>query len=348
MQENYPPTPEKLTLERGTAESITDDEESEAFDTLIIRLEGEVGKVRIDRLLADHCPDLSRARLQALMQEGHILFDGLYPITAKSPAKQGAYHVFIPAPLADKPEPQDLDLEVLFEDEHLIVVNKPAGMAAHPAAGTPDKTLVNALLYHCKESLSGICGVLRPGIVHRLDKETSGVMVAAKTDKAHQGLSLLFSTHSLTRRYIGLVRGTPKPSKGTVDTLIGRSSYDRKKMAVLKSGGRQAITHYRTLETFGGLASLIEATLETGRTHQIRVHMAHIGCACLGDPTYGSGAPSKKITHLIEEYHINRQMLHAQHLGFIHPITQVMMSFDTAPPLDFSALLGALSSIESK
>ncbi|MFT3995913.1 MAG: RluA family pseudouridine synthase [Asticcacaulis sp.] len=325
------------------------DSDGETHDLV---LTADMAGDRLDRALLPLMPDLSRARLQALISEGHLSLDGQTVSDGKHKAKAGTYALFVPAPVSAIPEPQDLSLEVLYEDAHLIVVNKPAGMAAHPAPGTPDGTLVNALLFHCGASLSGIGGVLRPGIVHRLDKDTSGVMVAAKSDAAHRGLSELFSRHDIDRAYEALVRGAPKAPAGTVTTRIGRSAHDRKKMAVLKSGGREAITHYKTLEGFGSpgggdkpLAARVRCTLETGRTHQIRVHMAHLGCPCLGDPVYGSGAPARPVADALKAHGFARQALHAAHLGFVHPVTGEKLSFEAAPPADMSALLSALKSL---
>lgn len=303
---------------------------------------------RLDRALLPLLPDLSRARLQALISDGHLSHDGQTLSDGKHKARAGLYRLFVPVPVSAIPEAQNLPLEVLYEDAHLIVVNKPAGMAAHPAPGTADGTLVNALLFHCGESLSGIGGVLRPGIVHRLDKDTSGVMVAAKSDAAHRGLSDLFSRHDIDRAYEALVRGAPKTASGTVTTRIGRSPHDRKKMAVLKNGGREAITHYRTLDSFGGdkpVAARVRCTLETGRTHQIRVHMAYLGCPCLGDPVYGSGAPHKAVAEALKTRSFARQALHAAHLGFVHPVTGARLAFEAPLPADMADLLSALKSL---
>ncbi|HRD46003.1 MAG TPA: RluA family pseudouridine synthase, partial [Caulobacter sp.] len=243
---------------------------------------------RLDKALAERAVELSRGRIQALMADGLISFEGSVVTDASSKAKAGVYTILIPPPAPADPQPEAIPLNVLFEDEHLIVIDKPAGMAAHPGPGTESGTLVNALLHHCGDSLSGIGGVARPGIVHRLDKDTSGVMVAAKTDAAHQGLSALFSAHDIDRVYIALTRGAPHPAKGTIENRLGRSQSDRKKIAVLKTGGREAITHYRVERTFGPAdkptAARVACTLETGRTHQIRVHMASKGSPCLGDP----------------------------------------------------------------
>jgi 23S rRNA pseudouridine1911/1915/1917 synthase len=222
-------------------------------------------------------------------------------------------------------------------------------MSAHPAPGSQSGTLVNALIHHCQGSLSGIGGVARPGIVHRLDKNTSGVMVAAKTDVAHRGLSTLFSAHDIDRLYIALTRGAPSPLKGTVTTQIGRSATDRKKMAVLRSGGREAITHYQTERVFGPsekpVSARVACRLETGRTHQIRVHLAHKGAPCLGDPAYGSGSPSPGVRAAMVEAGLARQALHAAVLGFRHPITGANLRFETAPPADMVALEAALATL---
>jgi 23S rRNA pseudouridine1911/1915/1917 synthase len=226
-------------------------------------------------------------------------------------------------------------------------------MAAHPAPGTPDGTLVNALLARCGDSLSGIGGVARPGIVHRLDKDTSGVMVAAKSDRAHQGLSALFATHDIERTYIALTRGAPTPLQGRIETRIGRSTADRKKMAVLKTGGREAITDYRVQRAFGEparaggapLAARVACTLQTGRTHQIRVHLSSKGAPILGDPVYGSGSPAAPVRAALAEVGLTRQALHAAVLGFVHPITGAPLRFETDPPADMAALEILLSTL---
>jgi 23S rRNA pseudouridine1911/1915/1917 synthase len=301
---------------------------------------------RLDRVLTAHFPELSRARLQALIAEGRLTFAGAVVADGKHKAKAGSYSLFIPAPIDAVPIAQDIPLDILYEDAHLIVINKAAGMAVHPGAGIPDGTLVNALLYHCGDSLAGIGGVLRPGIVHRLDKDTSGVMVAAKSDAAHRGLSILFAKHDIDREYRTIVRGTPRKVEDTVTTRIGRSNSDRKKMAVLRgTGGREAVTHYEVQEIYGHskpVASLIKCRLETGRTHQIRVHMAHIGCPCLGDPVYGSGAPSRDIQALLNDIGFERQALHAAVLGFVHPVTGEKLRFKAGLPEDMQALVDIL------
>ncbi|MBE7219352.1 MAG: RluA family pseudouridine synthase, partial [Caulobacteraceae bacterium] len=259
-------------------------------ETLAVTLGDDAG--RLDKALASSpeaaAASLSRERLRRLIEEGRVSRDGRAVGDPSARAAPGAYVVALPPPTPLDVRPQALPLHVLFEDADLIVVDKAAGMAAHPGAGTPDGTLVNALLHHCAGGLSGIGGVERPGIVHRLDKDTSGVMVAAKSDRAHQGLAALFAAHDIERRYVALTRGAPDPARGVIATRIGRSPHDRKKMAVLRAGGREAVTRYVVERVFGPTARPVAARviceLETGRTHQIRVHLASKGAPCLGDP----------------------------------------------------------------
>jgi 23S rRNA pseudouridine1911/1915/1917 synthase len=307
------------------------------------------GGDRLDKTLSALLPDLSRGRLQALMAEGALSLDGKVLTNPSAKAQPGLYHLRVPAPAAAEPLAQDIPLTILFEDEHLIVLDKAAGMAVHPGPGIPDGTLVNALLHHCAGSLSGIGGVARPGIVHRLDKDTSGVMVAAKTDAAHAGLSALFAAHDLERQYIALTRGAPETSQGVIRTRIGRSQHDRKKMAVLRSGGREAVTRYRVQRVYGPqikpLAGRVACTLETGRTHQIRVHMASKGSPCLGDPVYGSGPPAEVVREAIAASGLKRQALHAAVLGFHHPITGEPLRFETPLPADMQTLEGLLAAL---
>ena len=261
----------------------------------------------------------------------------------------GLYRLEEPAPTPAEPEAQVLPLTVLYEDDHLIVLDKAAGMAVHPAPGTPDRTLVNALLHHCRGGLSGIGGVARPGIVHRLDKDTSGVMVAAKSDLAHAGLSAQFARHDIERVYIALTRGAPRPARGMIDRRIGRSPHDRKKMAVLNSGGRTAITDYAVEKAYGPqerpLAARVACRLRTGRTHQIRVHLASKGTPCLGDPVYGSGAPASAVRAAIEASGLHRQALHAAVLGFTHPVTGQTVRFESPLPPDMAALQAGLEAL---
>ena len=304
---------------------------------------------RLDRALADALPDLSRARIQALMFEGAITRDETPVTDPSAKARPGSYRLIIPAALPPKPEAEDLQLVVLFEDAHLIVIDKPAGMSAHPAPGSHSGTLVNALIHQCGASLSGIGGVARPGIVHRLDKNTSGVMVAAKTDAAHRGLSALFAAHDIERVYVALTRGAPTARQGTITTRLGRSTADRKKMAVLRNGGREAITHYQVTRAFGPqskpVAARVSCRLETGRTHQIRVHLAHKGAPCLGDPAYGSGPPTPAVRAAMEAAGLKRQALHAAVLGFRHPITGEALKFETTPPPDMTVLDALLQAL---
>jgi 23S rRNA pseudouridine1911/1915/1917 synthase len=297
---------------------------------------------RLDKALAQALPELSRARIQALMAEGAVSRDGEAVGDPSARARPGLYRLTIPPAAPAIPRGEKLDFAVLYEDPHLIVIDKPAGMSVHPAPGSPAGTLVNALIHHCGASLSGIGGIARPGIVHRLDKLTSGVMVAAKTDLAHRGLSAQFARHDIERVYIALTRGAPTPAAGTIATRIGRSSVNRKKMAVLRAGGREAVTHYRTEQTFGPrarpLAARIACMLETGRTHQIRVHLAHKGAPCLGDPVYGAGAPAPAVREAIAAAGLTRQALHAAVLGFRHPITGEALRFETPLPPDMADL----------
>ena len=325
---------------------MTPDAEDDAADHDAARLElslsAEQAGERLDKTLAGLWPELSRARLQALIAEGRLSRDGA-PITdASGRAKAGLYQLDIPAVLPADPQAEAIPLVVLYEDTHLIVINKPAGIAMHPAPGSPAGTLVNALLHHCGDSLSGIGGVARPGIVHRIDKNTSGVVVVAKTDAAHQGLSALFAAHDIDRAYLAFTRGGLLPLSGTIEGAIARSSHDRKKMALVRTGGRHAITHYRVEQVFGPqekpLAARVSCRLETGRTHQIRVHLASRGAPCLGDPVYGSGAPSGPVRAAMAEAGLTRQALHAAVLGFVHPITNETMRFESPLPEDMARL----------
>ena len=311
------------------------------------------GGARLDKALSDLFPTLSRARVQALLTEGVVTRDGQPVSTASAKALPGLYAVALPAVISAIPQPEAIPLTVLFEDAHLIVIDKPAGMAVHPAPGSETGTLVNALLHHCAASLSGIGGVARPGIVHRLDKHTSGVMVAAKSDAAHAGLSALFAAHDIERTYFALVRGMPMPREGRITSNLGRSTGDRKKMAVLNHGGREAITDYVVHQVFGigrrlgdpPMAARVACTLHTGRTHQIRVHMASKGAPILGDPVYGSGSPTNAVRAAIANAGLTRQALHAAVLGFIHPVTGEELRFETAPPEDMRLLEEALAAL---
>ncbi len=316
--------------------------------------EGVAG--RIDRALADAAPELSRARLQALIGGGKVRSAGGEIVDdASAKAASGLYEISVPPPEPANPLPEAIALIVLYEDKHLIVIDKPAGLSAHPGPGHAGGTLVNALIHHCGASLSGIGGVARPGIVHRLDKDTSGVMVAAKTDAAHRGLSHLIAAHDVEREYVAHTRAAPAKGRrsgpGTVATRLGRSAHNRKKVAVLRSGGREAVTHYRVEAVFGPparpLAARVACTLETGRTHQIRVHLAHEGAPCLGDPVYGAGAAAPAVSAAVRASGLGRQALHARVLGFRHPINGEVLRFDTAPPADMAMLEAMLRALLS-
>ena len=307
-------------------------------------LEGKVANDgRLDKGLAE-ASGLSRERVKALIAEGAVCVAGREAVNPSAKVGEGtAFAITLPplAPLAA--EPQDIPLSIVFEDDQLVVVDKPAGMVVHPAAGNRDGTLVNALLHHCTQDgvarLSGINGVARPGIVHRIDKDTSGLLVVAKTDAAHEGLAVQFAAHSIDRRYLAVCAGHPNPSEGTVATRLGRSDADRKKMAVLADDskrGKRAVTHYRTLRRLDH-ASLIECRLETGRTHQVRVHCSSIGHPLLGDPVYGR--TPKPLRELLDRLGFRRQALHAAELGFTHPATGEKLHFRAELPGDILELI---------
>jgi 23S rRNA pseudouridine1911/1915/1917 synthase len=306
---------------------------------------------RLDRLLADALNAYSRSRLKVLIEAGQVRADGEVITDPSYRVKQGQnFDIFIPDPAPATPVPQAMALDIVYEDAELIVINKPPGLVVHPAPGNPDGTLVNALLAHCGAELAGIGGVRRPGIVHRIDKDTSGLIVVAKTEAAHAALSEQFARHTIERVYLALVWGVPNPRRGEIEGNIGRSSRDRKKMTVRRAGGKTALTHYRVLQTFGPaakpVASLVECRLATGRTHQIRVHMAHKGHPVMGDAVYGGGlTPTRRraagaAAGLIET--LGRQALHAATLGFIHPISTEAVKFEINLPCDLSELVDSL------
>jgi 23S rRNA pseudouridine1911/1915/1917 synthase len=295
------------------------------------------GGERLDKALAE-ASGLSRERVKALIGEGRATLDGapLGSGAAKSPA--GArWSIAVPEASPAAAAPQDIPLAVVFEDEHLIVVDKPAGLVVHPAAGNAEGTLVNALLHHCGGRLSGIGGVARPGIVHRIDKETSGLLVVAKSEAAHVGLARQFAAHTIERAYRAVCVGRPVPAAGTIRGAIGRSPANRKKMALVADGrGKAAVTHYRTLQALAGATDL-ECALETGRTHQVRVHLASTGHPLVGDPVYGR-TPSL-LRPILAQLGFKRQALHAARLGFEHPVTGERLSFASALPVDMAALI---------
>jgi 23S rRNA pseudouridine1911/1915/1917 synthase len=294
--------------------------------------------MRLDRALALSVPTVSRERLKALISSGHVRSG---TVLSRDPAMKVSaetdFDIDIPLPTAMSNAAQDIALEIVFEDDHLLIVDKPAGLVVHPAAGNLDGTLVNALLHHCAGRLSGIGGVARPGIVHRIDKDTSGLLVVAKTDPAHEGLSAQFAKHSIDRRYAAIVAGLP-PREGTVDAPLARSPHDRKKIAI-QPRGKRAVTHFTLVEPLRR-AAMVECRLETGRTHQVRVHMASIGHPLLGDPVYGRNRPEHR--DVLQRLDFKRQALHAAHLGFVHPVTSAPMAFESKLPRDMQALFTAL------
>jgi 23S rRNA pseudouridine1911/1915/1917 synthase len=311
------------------------------IQTIDVRLEPTHAGWRLDRALAAAVPTLSRERLKALIRSGAVEAEGR-PIRDPATKVRGqeALRVEVPEPTPAHNEAQDIPLNIIFEDEHLLVVDKPAGLVVHPAAGNLNGTLVNALLHHCGGSLSGIGGVARPGIVHRIDKDTSGLLVVAKTDVAHEGLAKQFARHSIDRRYLAIVSGIPKASEGVVDAPLARSAVNRKKIAIVEgSRGKRAVTYWKRHRVLKD-AALVECRLETGRTHQVRVHMASLGHPLVGDPVYGRSG--KAHSKLLKELSFHRQALHAAELGFTHPVTKDRLSFSSPMPPDMQELLSAL------
>ena len=319
------------------------DESGEAERHVLTVEPGEAGE-RIDRLLSRRLPTLSRARLKRLIEGGALALDGSPQRSPSAKPRAGQVIALDVPPLREaEPEAQAIPLDIVYEDEDLIVVDKPAGLVVHPAPGNPDRTLVNALIAHCGPSLKGVGGVRRPGIVHRLDKDTSGLMVAAKSDAAHQGLVEQFAGREIERRYACLVWGQPTPEEGEIAGNIGRSPRNRKKMAVLERGGRPALTRYRTLASAAnGAVSRLQCRLATGRTHQIRVHLSHRGHPLLGDPLYGRETASRKAS-LPDRARsalaaLGRQALHAESLGFRHPLRPERLQFTSGLPRDLKDL----------
>jgi len=320
----------------------------DAADERAITIDDGQSGMRLDRILADAWPDLSRSRLKALIAAGAVSKIGRVVVDPSCRVKPGEiYRLEVPAPEPAEPVPQDIPLDVVFEDAHLIVIDKPPGMVVHPAAGNPDGTLVNALLAHCGGSLSGIGGVRRPGIVHRIDKDTSGLLVVAKTDAAHAGLSALFAAHDLERVYQAVVWGLPSPAADRIEGNIGRAPHDRKRMTVLERGGKPAVTDYAVQAVApGGAATLLTCRLATGRTHQIRVHLTARGHPLIGDPLYGRSSKARLAAlppgTLDAVRAFSRQALHAAVLGFRHPVTGVDHKFERAPPADMADLIRCL------
>ncbi len=305
---------------------------SEGDRTISVTVAEEGNGSRVDAYLAENVDDLTRSYAQTLIKDGRVTMDGKV-VRSSTRVKTGALvEAVIPAPRELSAKPEEIDLDILYEDEDLLIINKPKGMTVHPAPGSPDHTLVNGVLWHCRGQLSGINGVLRPGIVHRIDKDTTGALIVCKNDTAHRKIADQLAVHSITRKYRGIVSGNLRDDTGTIEGNIGRNPKDRKKMAVVKEGGKPAVTHYRVLERFGK-CTYCEFSLETGRTHQIRVHMASIGHPLLGDTVYG---PNKC------PYKLEGQTLHAEVIGFIHPSTGEYVEFHAPLPAYFEDLLRKL------
>jgi len=304
---------------------------------------------RLDKWLTEHVDDMSRTRIQALISDGRVVGpDGVIDDISRKVRVGETYTLTIPPPVAARPQAEDIPLDVLYEDEHLIVLIKPVGLVVHPAPGHATGTLVHALLHHCRGSLSGIGGVTRPGIVHRLDKDTSGVMVCAKTDVAHRNLVEQFQVHSIDRAYMALVWGLPSPRTGRIESRIGRDPNNRKRMATVRSGGKEAITDYRVVRPVGALAALVDCHLFTGRTHQIRVQMLSLGHPLVGDPLYQTRGSlrqqrSKVIQECLGAY--KGQALHAYKLGFVHPVLRNKMDFEVDLSNEFNELMDRLENI---
>jgi 23S rRNA pseudouridine1911/1915/1917 synthase len=320
--------------------------------TYNVRVPQDKARHRLDKVLAEALPALSRSRLKALIEAGRVTRSGA--AVTDPAAKVGAgdsFTVSVPAAVPAVPSPQAIPLDVVYEDDDLIVIDKPAGLVVHPAAGNVDGTLVNALLAHCGGSLSGIGGVARPGIVHRLDKGTSGLMVAAKNDFTHRRLARALEKHHVERAYKALVWGEPSPRQGEVAGLIGRSPKNRKKMAVVKKGGKAALTRYRVLGAAGVAASLVECRLATGRTHQIRVHMAALGHPVVGDPLYG-GRQDRRLAQAaalagLDGGRFDHQALHAYMIGFVHPRSGEKLMLESKLPVYFNQLISVLEAIKN-
>lgn len=313
--------------------SIIENENLKGEQKVELTVAEEMSGKRLDSVLAGMMPEYSRSFIQKLFENGSITVGGDPCSEKKRKAATGdIVEITIPQPERLEVEAEDIPLDIVYEDDELLVVDKPAGMVVHPAPGNHSGTLVNALMYHCGDALSSINGVIRPGIVHRIDKDTSGLLMVAKTDRAHNALSAQLAEHSITRRYKAIVYSNIKEDEGTVDKPIGRDPGNRLRNAVVYTNSKNAVTHYRVLERFGGF-TLVEAVLETGRTHQIRVHMAYIRHPLLGDMLYG---PAKN------RYGAKRQMLHAGVLGFVHPVTGEYMEFNSPLPQDFEDVLAKL------
>ena len=334
--------------------------ETPSASTYTVQVPEDKAGARLDRVLADALPSLSRTRLKGLIAGGHVRRRSpdrgggkSPPLAADTRVRTGeVFDIAVPEVAPARPAAQPMELSVVYEDDDLIVIDKPAGLVVHPAPGNPDRTLVNALIAHCGDSLSGIGGIARPGIVHRLDKDTSGLMVVAKNDAAHRSLSRQLAERTIERVYDAVVWGVPRPRRGEIAGNIGRSPANRKKMAVVPEGGKAALTRYAVTRTFGSLASLVECRLASGRTHQIRVHMADIGHPVIGDPLYG-GARRRRAGLLQGARDtavptLNRQALNARLIGFIHPSRNSKILLQTELPNDINILLEQLEEIKQK
>ncbi len=329
------------------------------MDSFPLVVTPELGGERLDKFLSLAMPDLTRSRAQQLIVGGNLSRDGVTLADASRRVKQGEHYILtLPAPVPLDLVPLAMPLDIVFEDAHLLVINKPVGLTVHPAAGNTTHTLVNALLHHCGDTLSGIGGVMRPGIVHRIDKDTSGLLVVAKHDVAHQHLAAQLKARTLKRTYIAYAWGAPPKRQGTVDAPIARHPAKRKEMAIVQSG-RHAVTHYEVLEAYGQVAVKLQCQLDTGRTHQIRVHMQHIGCPLVGDATYGL-SPKRTLNFLHKGgiiagsetervlLSLSRQALHAARLQFDHPVTGKDVRCDAALPEDLTKLEKALVSLTNQ
>lgn len=299
-------------------------------ESCAFRVAEEMTGKRLDKLISDELEDISRSAAVRLIESGNVKLNGKQPSKSSKPAVNDLLEIYLPEPQLLDVKAENIPVEIVYEDSELLVVNKPKGMVVHPAPGNYSGTLVNALMYHCGDRLSSINGVIRPGIVHRIDKKTSGLLIVAKTDSAHIGLAEQIKLHSFTREYEAVVCGRLKDPEGTVDAPIGRSSADRKKMCVTDKNSKQAVTHYSIIKSYSGYEH-IRLKLETGRTHQIRVHMRYIGHPVLGDEVYGKSFAG-----------IDGQCLHAKKIGFVHPITGEYMEFDSELPDYFKAILKKL------
>lgn len=337
----------------------SDEAEDDAGDeaggeALSLMATAEEAGERLDKVLAARCADYSRERLKALILDGKVRVDGAVIESPKQKVREGqSIELRVPPPVDAMPKAENIPLDIIYEDDDLLVINKPVGLVVHPGAGNWDGTLVNALLYHCGDSLSGIGGVIRPGIVHRLDKDTSGLMVAAKNDVAHRHLAAQLADRSLSRTYLALAWKVPSLRKGTIDKPIGRHPTQRQKMAVTTKNSRNAVTHYQMLEAYHQAASLVQCKLQTGRTHQVRVHMAALGHPLIGDPLYGlaetagrailkkAGYEDGSVREEILSF--PRQALHAHKIGFIHPRTEEKMAFAAPMPDDMARLQALLA-----